>query len=76
MAVAAASCNPKKAFRLMKEIERLKCEVLVEEHGMDVLWQRLPSELQNILKGHLLKELFLEDESLAIQNPPSVVNGR
>ena len=44
--VAAASGNPKKAFRLMKVIERLRYEDLVEEHGMDTLWQKLRSELQ------------------------------
>ena len=50
-AVAAASGNVKKAFRLVEEIERLKYEDLVEEHGMDTLWQKLRSELQKTLKG-------------------------
>ena len=76
MTVSAASTNPKKAFRRMKEIETATFEHLEEEEGMEVLWQKLLCELQKTLEGQFLKGLLLADEKLAKEKPPMTGNGR
>ena len=50
MKVSSASGNPKKAYRLMKEIESSKFEDLANDHGMDSLFQKLRYELQRTIK--------------------------
>ena len=72
--VSAASGNPKKAFRLMPEIEKKSYKELGNEEGMDVLWANLRTLLRPTFMGQFLQEKELEGRKLLLGG--RMMNGR
>lgn len=72
--VSAASGNPKKAFKLMLDIENINYKELEKEEGMDTLWAKLRVLLKATSIGKFLQETELEGKRLLIDGKQ--INGR